>query len=130
MGMKRVLILALALAACRSAGTDPGEQTVSGDYEWIGSTGGIAGRTMTPASEGYGVRFRFSGNQVTVFRNDSALGTAMFTVRGDEVTYQPAISVFVFDPNIDTQTIADLPGDTIALRDPCCDRFDHRFVQR
>ena len=56
MGMKRVLILALALAACRSAGTDPGEQMVSGDYEWIGSTGGIAGRTMTPASEGYGVR--------------------------------------------------------------------------
>jgi hypothetical protein len=130
MGVKHVLLLACALSACRSAGTEPGDQKLSGEYEWIGSSGGIAGRTFTPASEGYHVRFRFSGNQVTVLRNDSARGTAIVTVRGDEVTYQPAIAVFTFDPSIDTQTFVDLPGDTIALRDPCCDRFDHHFVVR
>ena len=120
----------LLLAACRSAGTDPGDQMLAGEYEWIGSSGGIAGRTMTPASEGYRIRFRFSGNQVMVFRNDSLKATSRFTFHGDEVTYQPSISVFGFDGGIDTQTFADLAGDTVALRDPCCDRFDHRFVRR
>jgi hypothetical protein len=130
MGIKRVLILSLMVAACRSAGTDPADELLSGEYDWIGSSGGIAGLTITPQTEGYTVRFRFSGNQVTVFRNDSLKATSLFTVRGDEITYQPSISVLGFDGGIDTQTFADLPGDTIALRDPCCDRFDHRFVRR
>lgn len=130
MDMKRTLVLSLLLAACRSAGTDPRVEAITGEYDWIGSTGGIAGRTVTPQSEGYRVRLRFSGNQVSIFRNDSLMATSLFTIRADEVTYQPAISIFGFDAGIDTQTFADLAGDTVALRDPCCDRFDHRFVRR
>jgi hypothetical protein len=130
MGMTRVLLLGVLLAGCRSASTDPGSDVITGEYEWIGSSGGIAGRTVTPQSEGYHVRFRFSGNQVSIFRNDSLMATSLFTIRDDEVTYQPAISVFGFDGGIDTQMFVDLPGDTVALRDPCCDRFDHRFLRR
>ena len=130
MGMKSVVVLSVLLAACRSAGTEPNDDRLHGEWEWVGSSGGIAGVTVTPATEGYTVRFGFSGNQVNVFRNDSLKTTALFTVRGDEVTYQPSISVFRFDGGIDMQTFVDLPGDTIALRDPCCDRFDHRFVRR
>ena len=128
--MRRVVMVALVLTACRSAGTEPSHDLLNGDFEWVGSSGGIAGRSVTPASEGYTVRFRFSGNQVNVLRNDSLKATALFTVRGDEVTYQPAVSVFGFDSGIDTQTVVDLPGDTIMLNDPCCDRFSHRFVRR
>jgi hypothetical protein len=130
MGMKPIVAAVLLLAACRSAGTDPGDDKLSGSFQWIGSTGGIAGRSMTPASEGYTVRFNFTGNQVTVFRNDSAKATSTVTIRGDEVTYQPSISVFLFDQGIDVQTFQEMAGDTIALRDPCCDRFDHRFIRR
>jgi hypothetical protein len=130
MGKKRSLMLLVLLAACRSAGTDPADERLNGEWEWIGSSGGIAGRTVTPESEGYTVHFTFNGNEVQIFRNDSLRATSLFTVRGDEVTYQPSISVFGFDGGIDTQTFVDLPGDTISLRDPCCDRFDHHFVRR
>lgn len=130
MGMKRVVVWVVLLAACRSAGTEPAQEALSGTWEWVGSSGGIAGRSVTPASEGYTVRFSFSGNQLSIFRNDSLRATAQFTVRDDEVTYQPSISVFGFDGGIDTQTFVDLPGDTIMLNDPCCDRFSHRFVRR
>jgi hypothetical protein len=130
MGLKGVVALSVLLAACRSAGTEPTQELLGGEWEWVGSSGGIAGRSVTPASEGYTVRFAFSGNQLNIFRNDSLRTTALFTVRGDEVTYQPSISVFGFDGGIDTQTLVDLPGDTIMLNDPCCDRFSHRFVRR
>jgi hypothetical protein len=130
MGIKTVVLTTLVLGACTSASTDPDADLLSGNYEWVRSSGGIAGVTMTPASENYRVRFSFSGNQVTAFRNDSLKATSTVTVRGDEVTYQPSISVFVFDGGIDVQTIRKLPGDTIALADPCCDRFEHVFVRR
>ena len=130
MGVKTILAAALFLTACKSAGTDPSMRSLQGSFQWIGSSGGIAGRSLNPASEGYTVRFNFTGNQVTVFRNDSLKGTSTVTTRGNEVTYQPSISVFLFDQGIDTQTFQDMAGDTIALRDPCCDRFDHRFLRR
>ena len=130
MGMKRWVAVVLLIGGCKSASTDPAENRLSGSYQWIRSSGGIAGRTMTPASENYSVRFTFSGNQVTIFRNDSSKATSTVTVRGDEVTYQPALSVFLFDQGIDVQTLRVFPGDTIALADPCCDRFEHVFVRR
>jgi hypothetical protein len=130
MGVKRLLALVVLITACKSAGTDPADERLSGSYVWTRSSGGIAGRTLTPASENYTVRFQFSGNQVTVFRNDSLKATSTFTVRGDEVTYQPSLSVFVFDQGIDTQTLRVIAADTIALADPCCDRYDHHFVRR
>ena len=130
MGIKNIVLASLLLSACKSASTDPADDRLSGTYEWIRSSGGIAGVTMTPSSERYRVRFTFSGNQVAAFRNDSLKATSTMTVRGDEVTYQPSISVFPFDGGIDAQTIRALPGDTIALADPCCDRFEHVFVRR
>ncbi len=130
MGMKRCVVLGLLLVvACKSAGTEPGDNVLDGSWRWVSSTGSIAGRTVTPETEQYSVRFNFSSNQVTVFRNDSAKATSTVTVRGDEVTYQPSISVFVFDQGIDVQTLRVLAGDTIALADPCCDLYEHRFVR-
>lgn len=129
MDLKLIVVAAVAFAGCRSAGTDPSEDALSGNYRWIRSSGGIAGRVFTPASEGYSIRFSFSGNQVTAFRNDSAKVTSIVTVRGNGVTYQPSISAFLFDPSIDTQTFRAIGGDTIAFAAPCCDRFEHVFVR-
>lgn len=129
MGLTRVMVLTALLAACRSAGTDPAAAPLDGEWEWIGSTGGIAGRRVTPATEGYDVRLNFSGNRVRAFRNDSVRGTARMTVAGQELTYEPPITVFIFDGAIEAQTFEIVSGDTLALRDRCCDRFDHRFVR-
>jgi hypothetical protein len=130
MGMRNLVCGVLLLAACKSAGTEPAAEGPSGNFEWIRASGGIAGRTMTPSTENYGVRFSFTGNQVSVFRNDSLKGTSTVTVRNNEITYQPSISAFLFHSGIDTQSFRIVPGDTLVLTDPCCDRFEYVFVRR
>ena len=130
MGMRWLVVGVLLLGACRSAGTDPADERLSGSYEWIRASGGIAGRMLTPASENYRVRFSFSGNQVSFFRNDSLKGTSTVTVRNNEITYQPSISAFLFNSGIDAQTFRTIPGDTLVLTDPCCDRFEYVLVRR
>ena len=127
-GRVGILVL-LFLAACKSATGEGDVDRLAGTWRWISSSGGFAGSTITPATAGFNVQFRFSGNQVTVLRNDSVRGTSTYTIRGDEITYQPAISVFNFDGSVDTQSIVPLAGDTVLFSDPCCDRYSHRFVR-
>ena len=62
-GRARALVVPLTLlvllvpAACSSDPTAPGEdellQALFGTWSWIRATGGIAGTTRTPESEGY-----------------------------------------------------------------------------
>ena len=127
----RIGLLALVvLLACKSmTGEGDGADRLEGSWRWVSSSGGFAGNRITPATAGFNVQFRFSGNQVTVLRNDSIRGTSTYTLRGDDITYQPAISVFNFDGSVDTQRLLPLAGDTISLNDPCCDRYSHRFVR-
>lgn len=127
--MKKLLFCLILVAGCRSASVAPDVDRLSGRWRWVESTGGIAGFRYTPADQNYSVELRFAGNQVTALRNDSVKTTSSFTIRGDEVTYQPSISAFTFDGGIDTQTLRVVAADTVMLSDPCCDMFSHLFVR-
>ena len=116
------------MAGCSQLGTEP-EAGLTGTWAWVSSAGGIAGRSFTPASEHYTVQLKFAAGHVSLLRNDSIKATNSFTVSGDKVTYAPAVSVFLFDPQIEEQTLRVMKGDTIGLADPCCDRYDHIFVR-
>lgn len=131
MGLKRWFSgsLLLLLLGCQSSGTAPDAPQVSGSWRWVSSSGSIAGRTFTPATESYQVRYEFSGNQLRAFRNDSLIATSLITVTDDEITFQPSFRAFVFGYQGDTQTVEVLEGDTLVLSDPCCDLFTHRFVR-
>lgn len=123
--------LAAVLAACSAYVAGPDENaTLTGTWDWIGSSGGIAGRSFSPATEHYSVRLSFAGGRVTTLRNDSTIATSNYAISNDTVTYAPALQVFVFDPQMDKQLIRSAKGDTITLADFCCDRFDHAFVRR
>ena len=127
--VRLVGLVGLVGMGCSGYGTEPDTLPVAGTYKWVRSSGGIAGRSFTPASENYSVTFKFDGANVTALRNDSLKATASVQANGSDLQYAPALSVFKFDPQIDKQTVRLLKGDTISLADPCCDRFDHVFVR-
>src|ERR687897_3696200 len=103
MGLRTLILALLALSVgCRSASVEPAVDRLSGTWRWLESSGGIAGFRYTPASLNYNVELRFAGAQVTALRNDSVKSTSTFTIRGDDVTYHPSVSVFTFHSSIDT----------------------------
>ena len=118
----------LAMLGCGSVtGPDLDEQIV-GQWEWIESTGGIAGMTLTPASTGETRALRFDSERVSSFRNDSLVATQRYTlalVAGTDtwtIDYLDAGSAF------EMQT-AELRADTLVLTDPCCDGFVSRYLR-
>ena len=126
-----IALTGMIAAACgQYTGPDENLRDLSGTWTWAESTGGIAGRQFTPASEHYTVQFTFEKGRLTVLRNDSIKATPTFVFAGDTIKYTPAINVFLFDMQIEQQLIRSTGADAIALADPCCDRYDHHFIRK
>ncbi len=124
-------------AACNSSPTDVG-RAVEGSWVWVESSGGIAGWTLTPGSEGYSVRLEFADDStVHAFRNDSLITTSRARLmerliqyagpgREYEVDFDPPLRALVFSSM--AQHIVQSPSpDRLTFEDPCCDGYVHVF---
>src|SRR6218665_944307 len=59
-----------------------------GKWKWVQSTGGFAGRTITPQSEGYRSSVEFKRNNTAAFyRNDSLTNQSAFTLNKDKTIF-------------------------------------------
>lgn len=104
------------------------EQELVGSWNWVESSGGIAGITMTPESTGGTMMLRFRAEGVVeLLRNDAVERSVVFTTTAtkEDSTWE----IFYDEPlfgGFESQTAA-LMGDTLILADGCCDGFVYRF---
>lgn len=137
-GRFRSLVVPLALlvlltpAACSSDPTAPEKdelpQALFGTWSWIRSTGGIAGTTRTPESEGYTQTLTFTApNQIELFRDGVAAAATTFefvpltaagsAIRSAQLLYARSLTGF------SEQWVEIIEGGNLVLSDPCCDGF-------
>lgn len=131
------ILAAVAVLGCTTP-LELDEADLAGSYFWASSQGGIAGRELSPESEGYTVRVILDGaGEATAFRNDSLIATVRYdvlprlsvVVPGADPEYE-----IVFDPALAALPFAAIEGGVLRLRDrsftieePCCDRYAHTF---
>lgn len=134
--MKRPLQLTLALLVLAAvllngcslnAERDP----MHGTWQWDRSVGGLAGWTLTPASEGYTQRLQLGpGHHFAFFRNDSLAAQGTFSVRSDGnapvIRYETPSTWWFFAAG---QYVDRNGPDTLFLHDRCADCFTHTFVR-
>jgi hypothetical protein len=131
----------LALAACYSSGPTGLSEGLEGSWVWVESTGGIAGWTLNPESEGYAVHLEVDADgTVRAFRNDSLITTSHAQLaerliqyagpgREYEVTFEPQLRALVFSAM--REHIVRYPErDRVTFADPCCDGYVHVFERR
>ena len=134
--MRAVLAISALLLSCvNSAPLDPAPTAHIGEWEWVRSSGSIAGVQRTPESEGYTVRIEFRADQtVRAFRGGDLVAEGTYTIAerledgtavAYEIRYQPALVVFPFAAF--EEQVARVTADGLRLTDPCCDRYDHEF---
>src|SRR5687768_11235483 len=59
---------------------DPELKKIFGKWEWVSTTGGIAGMTITPLSAGHTIRLEFkSDGTYLIYENDSLVNTTRFS---------------------------------------------------
>jgi hypothetical protein len=133
--MRRLMGVVTVVAVVTGCGSEVTEPDVLADllgaWVWLDASGGIAGTTRSPASEGYGLTLHFSDtggvellrDGVTQVRTgftyfDGHDGDSDGTLRYDEPLFGFESSVFEL-----------ISGDTLLLIDPCCDGFVRRWVR-
>lgn len=134
--------LAMVVAASACTTVVGLEDELAGSWRWVGSQGGIAGRVLTPASEGYTVRFELDDDGVArAFRNDSLVATVRFTLMERlslvtpgsdpeyEIRFEPPLAAFLFG-TLEQATVRRSDGSGISLVEPCCDRYQHDFEKQ
>ena len=127
--MKRFMtVLAVGLACGCSSATDPISQQLEGDWDWVESSGGIAGMTHTPASTGETMRLSFSATGIVELVRDGVLAAA--TTYVTELAADGGSPVVRYGQSLhgfEVQTVAFDGDDVLVLIDPCCDGFTFRF---
>jgi hypothetical protein len=130
--------LSLLLAACTTpADLADVQRQLTGRFDWISSSGSIAGVTHTPASEGYEVRLDFTEDRLRAWRDGEFIGQTRVSVEEDTrrasptpvytVRYDPPLQVFPFAA-FEEHTLRFTEAKLIVeLADPCCDRYSHTF---
>jgi hypothetical protein len=83
--MLRCIVLFIAvcwLTACsNSSSSETQSDSLLGRWQWNRTDGGFAGRTYTPATEGYSFAINFSsGSDYSIYRNDTLVRSGAYTI--------------------------------------------------
>jgi hypothetical protein len=121
----------LALVACAPGGPKP---TTAATYRWVYSTGGIAGRRITPQDQHLSVVYSFvSDSTLFIVKNGTVDTTRYHITKGagtagrDLIRYRRPVNVL---PPFDTlQYYQKVGRDTLLLSDRCADCYTHTFVR-
>ena len=135
LGFLPVLILSLVSASCGSdpvqppgPGDDGFVELLYGSWDWTYAMGGIAGVTITPASEGYTRRVVISApNRVDLYRDGvlEVSTTFEFVPAADPEDPSMPATLRYADPilGFDEQQVGFSIEGELILIDPCCDGY-------
>lgn len=97
-----------------------------GSWEWVQSFGGIAGRLITPATEGYTKTIHFLGDwSYREERNDTTFWETTYQVY-QESAVDTAINVLRIGQG-EPMDIFNVTDSTLELFDRCIDCYQHRY---
>lgn len=124
-----LVFLSFVLGSCSLFGLDHKPRLV-GSWQWIRSTGGIGGQTVTPETPGYSSKLlRFEEETAALFRADTLVWRVRYSV--EEKDDQPMVVYYLEDEE------AFLPAeylrfkgaskDTLVLRENCFDCYTQTY---
>ncbi len=120
----------LLFASCEDEKIDIYNQ-VHGNWEWVSSSGGIAGITLTPESTGDSklIIFETSGTY-RKFINDTLQYTTKYSIsEGESIFSSSQYPIIHFKEEELDQAIFQVKDDTLKLGGNCFDCFFHTFIR-
>lgn len=112
-----------------SGGVDP--EKIYGKWNWVNSTGGFAGTTITPKLAGYSEWVEYKRDKsVYYYRNDTLKNQAKYAVaKGYSIFYEKPACIIKYTPDAIDQVIIKATKDTLILADNVNDGFTILYVK-
>ena len=131
------LLMIFCAASCKKENVkvknpDVDLSKIYGKWNWVNSTGGIAGLTITPKTAGYNMSVEYRINKsVYFFRNDTLQNQAKFAiVKGNSIFSVDPAYIIKYDPDGMDHVIIKAKKDTLILADNVNDGFTILYVKQ
>jgi hypothetical protein len=135
------LTLGLTFSNCRKKMDlpKPELETTFGTWEWLGSSGGFSGKSISPKTEGFTKTIEFKENGICFFYVNKKKDKMAYTLTEGpsifssfESTLIKYNDIGVFDKNSapGLQSVRFIGKDTLLLNDECFDCFGHTYIRK
>lgn len=124
-----ISLISLTIFSCEKEDTNL--SGLIGKWNWVSSTGGIAGITYTPKSIGYTKTIEFTGDSIfRLYRNDTLIVESKYQlIRYKSIYNQDSALLINYGNGFMRQSYINNYPDTLFLRDECFDCFIHRYIR-
>lgn len=126
-----VFSIAFVLASCQK---DNGlkNSSILGSWEWLKSSGGIAGVVYTPETQGYSQLIEFNANDIyKLYRNGQLQNEAHYTLLQDtSILSNTMVDMVQYEDGSRQSFSSSSNDDTLFLREDVFDGFDHIYIRR
>lgn len=126
--MKKILFLTLIVLLTINCSNDDSREvrtTIIGQWNWVKSTGGLAGSTYTPESTGENRKLIISSDSIKYFTNGDLLSKVKYTIELRDINGESR-ELIVPDPLGITQFF-ELNQNKLTLIDYCNDCFVNEY---
>lgn len=125
--MRKILILGFATILCM--GCSKNETGIQGTWTWIGSSGGIAGKTETPESLGIRQKLKIDENTVEQYIDGKLKSSYNYTLSSGE-SILGGQRDFILRENSDIKMSYVVDKDNLVLTGECFDCFTSSYERR
>ena len=115
---------------CSDNSVGPNVPSLIGTRNWIKSSGGFSGVTITPEIAHYTIKIVFTRDSLyKQYKNDTLFASASFNVRPISPSDPKSLEMIYYSPNISgfSQAISRLDFDTLILSDNAADGFTSTY---
>lgn len=124
---KHILLIGIALATLGCSNNDESQSpTLSGNYIWLESSGGVDGRTETPATTGNTKEIIISNGSIKQYLNSALVSEQSFVIETMESEFFGGEREMIIYENGFKQSIL-WDGNQLILEDECNDCYLNKY---
>lgn len=121
-----LLFMVLICTSCSKDGQHDSTNVV-GEWRWISSIGGIGGWTLTPKTEGFTKKLKFTDRDFLMFKNDTLIESTVYSL--NEINDSTRGKFFLLKSSNGLQYELVLQQSKLELIESCYDCYVH-FYER
>lgn len=125
--MKKIFLLFIGflMMQCSTDKNLPENKSILGKWNWIESTGGIAGVTLTPKSTGNTITLEISKNTIKKFVNGNLESELQYTIEIGSSIFGGDKPIIVYEN--DSKSSFEIKNNLLILNEECYDCFESKY---
>ncbi|WPR71344.1 hypothetical protein SLW70_15630 [Flavobacterium sp. NG2] len=129
--MKKIasfLLIGIFIICCSSDKNIPDHHSLLGNWNWIESTGGFAGVTLTPESTGNTIILQISNTTIKKYVNGKLESELKYTIEIGPSIFGDKKPMIVYEN--DSKSSFELVDNQLILNEECNDCFQSKYLRK